>query len=394
MAIWNNLAGTLAGYFRLGKTGPRLKNLSGVLEVRNAGDTAGAGVSASTLLLSGSVSIGTSQVNRALVDNRRALSGATTFSGSLNFHAVQSDVTTAAIGFESLISTQATTFTLAELTHFKARQSTIGAGSVVTSQYGFYTDNTLIGAANNYGYYSNIPAAAGRWNFFAAASANNAFAGNTRFGGVTAPVATVDVTGTIAATGNISGDSLTLAGNASPTYAAGKLVYDTTNKSLTFYNDNANIALQVGQENWVRVVNNTGSTIANGAAVYINGASGGLPTIALARADVETTAQVLGIVTDSIANGAQGYVTVEGMVRSIDTSAFAAGAVLYLSSTVSGGFTTTAPTIRCRVGTVAVSNATTGMLYTNVGTASTTTSSGASPSLGLTNALLTGTSFV
>lgn len=44
MAIWSNLAGTVTGYLRLGLSGVRIKDAAGVLAVRNAGDTADAGV--------------------------------------------------------------------------------------------------------------------------------------------------------------------------------------------------------------------------------------------------------------------------------------------------------------------------------------------------------------
>lgn len=40
MGIWQDLLGTTATFFRIGKGGPGIKNNSGVLEVRNAGDTA------------------------------------------------------------------------------------------------------------------------------------------------------------------------------------------------------------------------------------------------------------------------------------------------------------------------------------------------------------------
>ena len=42
MAFWSDAAGTVLGYFRLGTTGPRLKDSSGSLLVRNAGDSADA----------------------------------------------------------------------------------------------------------------------------------------------------------------------------------------------------------------------------------------------------------------------------------------------------------------------------------------------------------------
>ena len=42
MAWWSNIAGTALGYFRLGLSGVRIKDSSGVLAVRDAGDTADA----------------------------------------------------------------------------------------------------------------------------------------------------------------------------------------------------------------------------------------------------------------------------------------------------------------------------------------------------------------
>ena len=174
-------------------------------------------------------------------------------------------------------------------------------------------------------------------------------------------------------TGAISSPtSITFAGTASPTYAAGKLVYDTGNESLTFYNNDSNVALQVGQEEWIRVVNNTGSTIPNGAVVYLSGASGGKPTIALAQSNAAATTIGAGLATESIANGATGYVTCIGNVNGLDTSAFTAGQTVYISSTVAGGLTATAPTspnYRYRVGIVGVSSATVGTIHVTPSTA-------------------------
>jgi hypothetical protein len=97
--------------------------------------------------------------------------------------AVQSNVTTAANVFRSDTTTQAAAFTLASLRHFSATQGTIGAGSAVTDQLGFSAESTLIGATNNYGFHSNIASGTGRWNFYAAGTAANVFAGTTSIGG-------------------------------------------------------------------------------------------------------------------------------------------------------------------------------------------------------------------
>jgi hypothetical protein len=158
----------------------------------------------------------------------------------------------------------------------------------------------------------------------------------------------------------------------SPSYTQGNLVYDTSNESLTFYNNDSNISLQVGQEEWVRVKNVSGSTIPNGAAIYFNGTSAGLPTIALAKADAGATTVGMGLTTESIANNAIGYVTSIGVVHGLDTSTFTAGVAVYISATTAGGLTQTAPTApnyRYRVGIVTVSDATVGAIHITPSTA-------------------------
>jgi hypothetical protein len=47
---------------------------------------------------------------------------------------------------------------------------------------GFKAESTLTGATNNYGFYSDIAAAAGRYNFYANGTADNYFAGNVGIG--------------------------------------------------------------------------------------------------------------------------------------------------------------------------------------------------------------------
>jgi uncharacterized protein YjbI with pentapeptide repeats len=98
---------------------------------------------------------------------------------------VPSTTTTAAQMFTSLLYTQAASFTLTDFRHFHAQQVSIGAGSAITNQYGYFADSSLTGATNNYGFYSNIASGSNRWNFYAAGTANNYFAGNTSVGTTT-----------------------------------------------------------------------------------------------------------------------------------------------------------------------------------------------------------------
>lgn len=93
---------------------------------------------------------------------------------------IQSDATLSYYGVTSFPSVADASFTLPDLTHFRADQSTFGAGSTVTNQFGFVAAGNLIGATNNYGFYSNIASGTGRWNFYAAGTAPNYFSGDVR----------------------------------------------------------------------------------------------------------------------------------------------------------------------------------------------------------------------
>jgi hypothetical protein len=95
---------------------------------------------------------------------------------------IPSSTTSLFNGFRTEVATQAASFTLSALAHFNASQGTFGASSVVTNQYGFLVDSNLIGATNNYGFYSTIASGTGRWNFYAAGTATNYFEGNVAIG--------------------------------------------------------------------------------------------------------------------------------------------------------------------------------------------------------------------
>ena len=99
---------------------------------------------------------------------------------------IPSGTTSQAQMIRSAPATQAASFTLANLHHFIAVQSTIGAGSAISNQYGFSVNSSLTGATNNYGFYSDIASGSNRWNFYAAGTATNYFAGNTTIGTTTA----------------------------------------------------------------------------------------------------------------------------------------------------------------------------------------------------------------
>jgi hypothetical protein len=106
-------------------------------------------------------------------------SGSAFYNSILIDPTVQSSVTSSFRGVLSRPITQATTFTLANLIHFYANPQTKGAGSTITNQYGFFAESSVTDATNNFGFYGNIASASGRFNFYAAGTAPNYFAGNT-----------------------------------------------------------------------------------------------------------------------------------------------------------------------------------------------------------------------
>ena len=168
-------------------------------------------------------------------------------------------------------------------------------------------------------------------------------------------------------TGDSIANYLNFTPTSAPSFAEGRVWYDSTEKALAFYNDSSALAVHVGQDLIVKVINNTGSTIANGAPVYITGTSSGqtYPNVALARADVAATSSVIGLTNGAIANGSIGYVTAQGIIDNVNTGTFTVGQVLYLSPYSAGQLMNTIPPtgITVQVGVVTFVNSSTGHIY-------------------------------
>lgn len=124
----------------------------------------------------------------------------------------------------------------------------------------------------------------------------------------------------------------------------GRLQWNNEDGTLEYGLAGGNVNLQIGQEIVVRVTNKTGTDIPDGSAVYVSGAQGQRPTIALASASmIGSATKVLGITTEEIKNNNSGYVTTYGLVRGVNTLAYPEGSILYLSESVPGGFQSTEP---------------------------------------------------
>jgi hypothetical protein len=169
--------------------------------------------------------------------------------------------------------------------------------------------------------------------------------------------------------------------NLAPTLiptTAGTMAWNAADGTADLKMGGGNVTLQVGQEELVRVVNKTGVNLleANYQAVRISGAQGNRLKVALAKADNDAnSADTIGLVTETINNNLEGFVTAVGLVRNIDTTGdlqtetWADGDSLYLSATTAGKITNikpVAPKHGVRLGYVVSAHKTQGQIYVKV----------------------------
>ena len=113
-----------------------------------------------------------------------------------------------------------------------------------------------------------------------------------------------------------------------------KSVYDTDNDGVVDKAETVQIIVR----------NSTGVTLTKGQIVYLSGATGNRPNAVLSQANTEaTSSKTIGWVTANINNNSDGYIGVSGSAHDLNTSAFTAGDLLWLSPTVAGGITSTIP---------------------------------------------------
>ena len=224
-----------------------------------------------------------------------ATGGTVIFQQYLNYN-VASDVTSFARGIVTNIGTNAATFTLSNLEHFYAGQATLGANSAITNQVGYRAAANIIGATNNYGFYGDIPSGTGRWNFYAAGTADNYFAGNVGFGSTSprAPISFPNTTSTAGTPNRIrlfdDGSTNLYGFNVSPGFLE---IIAGTGGGVSFYTNGANERMRIDSSGNVGIGNTapTNKLSVNGttylqANVTLNG---GL----IANGSIGTAGQVL-----------------------------------------------------------------------------------------------------
>ncbi len=123
-----------------------------------------------------------------------------------------------------------------------------------------------------------------------------------------------------------------------------RLKWDDGNGTFSFLMKGGNVNQQVGQENLALCWNAEATTLNEGEVVYVSGSQGNRPRIKRALASSDSySVTVLGVVTETIASGAEGFVCTFGMVNNLNTIGLTGGTALWLSPTVAGAYTETKP---------------------------------------------------
>lgn len=177
--------------------------------------------------------------------------------------------------------------------------------------------------------------------------------------------------GTFTFNGSLSPDSIqsiSFDTSAGHVVGEGELAWNDLEKTLDL-GVGGGSTVQIGQEIFIRVVNQSGSTLVDGEMVYITGSQGFRPTVDRAIATSITADMTIGMVTQEIPNNGQGFITNLGIVRDFDTSGFAEGDDLWVSDTVAGGITNVkpdAPNQSVHVGVVIRQHASLGSVFVRI----------------------------
>jgi hypothetical protein len=161
--------------------------------------------------------------------------------------------------------------------------------------------------------------------------------------------AITSVNAVVSTKANRNGDFLTnvqyIDFNTTTSYAptAGRLTWDIESGTLDL-GLTGTVNLLIGQRTVAQIFNNSGVTLPKGKAVRVTGASGQRLTGALAQADSDADSlTIFGIMLETVSVNNSGYVATDGLVRNVNTAAYADGDIVYLSPVSAGELTPTKP---------------------------------------------------
>lgn len=167
-------------------------------------------------------------------------------------------------------------------------------------------------------------------------------------------IANAAITGSTFAGGSVS-EITSLTFSATPGVLSPRMMtWNQTDETVDLQLNGSAVTLQVGQEVVYRVRNQTGSTITDGSCVSAAGTTGNagriLVQLAIANGSVPHR-NIMGLATEDILNGSDGFVTHFGKVRGINTTGASSGEtwvdgdVLFAHPTQAGKLTKVRPSI-------------------------------------------------
>ena len=173
-----------------------------------------------------------------------------------------------------------------------------------------------------------------------ASSTDNAFA---RFDSTTGKLLQ-NSTATLDDVGLASLDAVQFATAPTTTEGAAKAVWNATNSCLSI-GLNSSVTSLVGTDSHVQVYNESASTMTVMQVVRQSGSSGTRLSVELALANTDAnSATSIGVVAQTIASHAQGFIQTAGLLQGVNTNAFLEGDTLWLSPTTAGLITNVRPT--------------------------------------------------
>ena len=141
-------------------------------------------------------------------------------------------------------------------------------------------------------------------------------------------------------------------GASLPTNQQGRIYWDDDNGSLSLGMHGGQVSQQIGLEQYYYIKNQSGATIENGRVVRSAGTLGTSGRILGEYMIADGTIPpkfTLGIATEDIVDGDDGYVTEFGLVRGVNTTgslygeSWTGGTILWVSPTIPGGLTSVEP---------------------------------------------------
>jgi hypothetical protein len=136
-------------------------------------------------------------------------------------------------------------------------------------------------------------------------------------------------------TTNISTAQITLGGDLLADGVLTRTLGDETNRFITSYSD---------LNGAIRFKAKASEALSKGDVVYIDGVSGGVPTVSKARANSASTMPAFGLCYAAASLNAEVQIVTLGNIEGLNTGSFSVGDTLYVSDSTAGALTNTAPT--------------------------------------------------